>query len=286
MESSLWSCSAEENSHHIVRLNHNGVSYLHCGMWEHAAHSFRLALDQLGHFVSAANQSIPAILHSHSETTEKNLTLLFQIQELPCKDHCAKDPVSFADHNTLLLHASSFYFAPAEGTCAMASFLHDPRLMGDTQATRVLSGILLFNLGLSYHLRATSISGDNRWQKISDDGNPNATAAARNKHMDFIRAQQSYNLAACAVQGIPRLQDLSSMEKRVAMAIYNNNAHVSLQLWKIPESEELLSTLYWLLSSTVTDKDHDHHSKTPSNRHFYQNARFQVNQLATLSPAA
>ncbi|KAL7555421.1 hypothetical protein ACA910_013797 [Epithemia clementina (nom. ined.)] len=111
------------------------------------------------------------------------------------------------DHNTLLLHKGAFVFWDKKRDGG-AIYEHDPRMtQPDGPLTHMISGLLLFNLALSFHLRAMSGVGGgpggmrrNRaasapQQQFAGNAAPATTTA------DHLRAaQQIYQNALVAVQ--------------------------------------------------------------------------------------
>ena len=125
----------------IAAWNDHGITHLHAQKFENALSSFRTCLAQIA-------TSFP---ENPPVESRESLSVTCPAQPLtsPLLDVHVMDlgyDVS-VDHNTLILHASTFVFPPL---CPVR--MRDQRAAPHLAA--IASGVVLFNLGLTYHLWA------------------------------------------------------------------------------------------------------------------------------------
>ena len=274
----------------LVHLNNLGIVRIQYGMFDEAARVFRDALcivynaDSCGDSPQASkHQASPSELITglHVDETDDLLSTSYLSQDCDKKsDVVALSREFFSDHNTLIPHKSAFLFfnncnvpfvqdrdamdvCEEEGTCS-------PLLRKKT-----ISAILLFNLALSYHLRAIRLN-----------------SSASPEHAQHLRrAQALYGMAEqVLLQSSTECcskEDCCMTEPRVLLAIYNNKACISFHFWNISECESQLIALRYLLANGLQrDGDEQVVSEDDENvRHFFWNA-ISLAKLAMTAPAA
>ena len=147
----------------------------------------------------------------------------------------------------------------------------------DDVESRMISSALIFNLGLSYHLRALCY-GRERRQRQPDH--------RTTRDIDLSRAQKAYDLAALSLQSLCLSHLKSDDEGRIVMAIYNNKAHTNYHFFDVVSAQHSLRTLNQLLSQReAMNQTYNDEQWKLVDQHFYVNAG-HVTNLATFSPAA
>ena len=137
---------------------------------------------------------------------------------------------SMSDHNTLILHASAFLFSRIQAQ-------EEAMDRGSGQLATIVSGVLLFNLALANHL--LTLSNFTR-------GN------------DLLRVQKIYRVAEEVLHQVG-IGSMNSSQRRVLLAINNNNAHISFHFFHLEASANALSTMGALLNGYGIDEERDKH---------------------------
>lgn len=166
---------------------------------------------------------------------------------------------SMSDHNILVPHTSAITFSRVDNTTGdneEAEEGKEERRGDDVHRTKLISGIVLFNLGLAYHLWALGFK--------------------KQQERKLLLAQKFYSVAREAMEK-DDLTTMSPAERRVVLAIYNNHAHISFQLLHLDASLDFLSSLDHLMTLYEIDEKHD--------QHFLLNLIF-MRTFAMTSPAA
>ena len=223
--------------------NDEGISFLCSGMYEQAVVAFRSALSKLSSSFCDADHdgqvnNNEGCVSSSGGGADRSLELeIHEIEDGP------QGRTSTSDHNTLILHASAFRISRVSSP---SSPMMDStsREICRKRAT-IISGALLFNLGLAYHLMALSHSN-------TRGGVPTL----------LRRVQNMYCLAELAL--IKKERDiryccLNASQRRILLAINNNQAHVSYHFFHREASEHALSKMRDMLSRYGIDEDRDKH---------------------------
>ena len=194
-----------------------------------------------------------------------------------------KEKTKFADHNTLLLHAYPFLLSlenndSHEGFDDGYSMNKARTKTKNTASTpevlhceNIVLAVLLFHLGLSYHLNALH-------------------GSIRQKDVLMRNALDAYNIAEDVLQST-EIGLMTIEEQRVLLAIHNNMAHASFHFYDVVACSNHLVTLRYLLSFFgLTSQDETEGSLSINedqqrSKHFFMNA-IPLVQIFVLSPSA
>ena len=198
--------------------NNHGVSLLCSGMYDQAVVAFRSAFSKIS--------TCSFLNHDGVVTQGSASTILdFHVHEI---DGLGR--TSMSDHNTLILHASAFFFSSIHTQ-------EEVMVRGSGQLATIVSGVLLFNLALANHLLALS----------------NFT-----RGHDLLRVQKIYTIAEQVLYQVD-IGSMNASERRVLLAIHNNNAHISFHFFHLEACEKALSTMGDLLNGYGIDEERDKH---------------------------
>ncbi|KAL7569698.1 hypothetical protein ACA910_018567 [Epithemia clementina (nom. ined.)] len=310
----------------VVSLNNMGIYLLRHGMLDHAIGYFRHCLDKVANGLAASNKDHKNINLLETESTTgsdmnrispqikadsnqapsfdsstfstrfleiSNDTERLKSMESPwlLQDHQER----LVDHNTLLLHDRAFFFWDKR---VGAIYEHDPRMAQDGPLTNIISGLLLFNLALGFHLRAI----------VGLVGNPRGTNNLTTTSHHLRATQRIYQNALVAFQrgcgleasrpclattirptnsptvgeyaasrvnapsppsGAVEYYDCSMMRDQVVLAIYNNLAHLSFHFFEMDLVEHYLAGMRSILFRQHTNADGcpPYHHDGESTRH-------------------
>ena len=263
----------DQNSY--IHLNNSGMLHLRQRDYDNAIRYFRYALGKVVRGLTSDPmdvQSSPRIHDSALSVVKDRSNLGITIytpsaESLTSSDH---DSSSFSDHNTLILHTEAFGFASSDPR-ELDIYEGHPRMKNESHFTNLVSGILLFNLGLSFHMRAIALKS----------------------HSEHLRAQHIY----CSAKEVlfrrhHHLQDYTfdNGVRRLLLAVTNNMAHLSFHFYDIAGTKNHLSALRYLVFGGSQEEaqnqvSFDVHSDGVD-RHFVLNALLSLVNIAQSSPAA
>ena len=268
------------NRINFERINNTGIAFMRNGMFEQAISHFRFALGELANGLEAQSQENVGCFPSNNDLRSR-VTLQSSEDIRMALSHGLKNKdndACFPDHNTLVLHSSAFYCLgiARENSGTNPVPFDDPCLKCESCLTTVLSGILLFNMALCFHLRALVIvPGNDR----------------RSQQEDLAGARQIYWNAKRVFDRTPPsvYQQLSWNEQRVFVAIHNNMAHTCFHFFDVQETQRHLAMLRSLLSLHYRHRE-DRLVQDPGHKvderdgHFLWNA--MMCKIAESSPSA
>ena len=253
------------NRQDCVVLNRIGISHMRTGRLNHAISVFRLLLGGLADPGSATSRQTNSRPSLSDCDTGLNIR---QTEEIELNTSGLKQLQEGYDHNTIVLYTRPFCFSDSSASGAL--FEDDPLMIGESPLVDTISGIVLFNLGLSYHLRAMSPTFHR--------------PVATNRDINRRQAQLVYSHAK-QVLCRQDMEGLNSEQRRILLAVCNNRAHLSFHFFDISTTESELSDLRFLLCLENDGEGYQEASDEQNSIQFIFNA-MSHKILARTSPAA
>ena len=250
---------APSDQEDYVALNNTGISNMRRGNFDCAIQFFHLAITKVlnglqqetnksGQQQVTRNRLISPNLCDTLPASSGNCLNIHETDEIEfhivggtsIREGC----FSYADHNTVLLHSRLFRFSDNTSESCGAILEDDPRMKSETHFSNLITAILLFNIGLCYHLRS-----------LFPASHRNSTSAST-CDIERRKARQMYWNAErilCRLENT--LQDLHASQYRVLLAICNNLAHLSFHIFDMHETEVQLHKMQFLLSISISSRD-------------------------------
>ena len=253
------------NRQDYVVLNRIGISYMRTGRFNHAISVFRLLLGGLADQESATSR--PTNSRPSLSACDIGLNIR-QTEEIELNTNGSKKLQEGYDHNTIVLYTRPFCFSDSSASGAL--FEDDPRMIRESPLVTTIAGIVLFNLGLSYHLRAMSPTFHR--------------PVATNRDTNRRQAQLIYSNAK-QVLCRQDMEAINSAQRRILLAVCNNRAHLSFHFFDISSTKSELSDLRYLLCLENDGEGYQEANDEQNSVQFIFNA-MSHNVLAHTSPAA
>ncbi|KAL7576810.1 hypothetical protein ACA910_013827 [Epithemia clementina (nom. ined.)] len=235
----------------IVDLNNRGIRFLRRYKYEKAVAVFRSTLTSLA-------TSFP----EEEETSNCPISVPLEVH---AQDLFLEGFVPWSDHNTMILYTCAFSFSLSHERLDPQDMETSPEESSSTtiipEEAKLISGLVLFNLGLAYHLYTLS--------------QPTTTTQ---HERDLLRVRKIYSLARQVFERND-LGQLESAQRRVVLATYNNIAHVNVHLLDVEASLYFLGSLGDVMHLYSMGEDQD--------QQFLLNLLcYAGGKVATTSPAA
>ena len=248
--------TGQSNQENYVDQNNIGIWYLRRGMFDEAIQAFRRTISKIFNGLQQDTNMLLASSRNCLNISEKDELEINAISCMMTGEGC----FFYTDHNTIVLHTCSFHFS--DSTSASGTILEgDPRMMSDSPFMNTIMAIILFNLGLSYHLRSASPA-------FHQTAGESTTG-----DMERRKAQQMYWKAErllCRRQD--DLEDMKLPRQTILMAVCNNLAHLSFHSFDISETEIQLRKLRFLLSiryrNILQDSEEDRQEEATDDGHY------------------
>lgn len=258
------------NRQDYVVLNTIGISHMRTGNFDNAISVFRLAVDKLlGGLADQESNTSRTDGSTQPSTSALDIGLnIRQAVELELNVNDLDVCHGSYDHNTILLYTRPFCFSDSSVCGALSE--NDPRMTSESPLVNTMSAMLLFNLGLSYHLRAMSIE--------------TARTVTTNRDINRRQALLVYSNAK-EVLCRQEMQTLNPAQRRILLALCNNGAHLSFHFFDISTTENQIRDLRYLLSLENYNEGGQEHNDEQSYVQFLYNVLSHT-FLARTSPAA
>ena len=219
------SLSPNASSMELLRTINHGLDLL-CGHhFSESAATLRQAIKMIADAVQQQHDGRSAVPADYASIYFESVSIQDKLSDL----HGNKN--SFVDHNTLYLHQEVFVFRhqqhqeAIEGPVVAAPYC--PRVM-DLHA-RSLSGALMYNLAFAYHLQGL-------YERNSASG----------VHTNWEKAGRLYEVAMTSLQGTT-----AQSTPYVMLAVLNNQAHLSMQVWNFGSIHRNMEAMKFLLEQLL-----------------------------------
>lgn len=202
----------------LYEINANGLLFLSQGRYEQAARTFRSCLSDLHSLLIEENER-------HVEVHNMALMPRKPAYDVTPTNSLAESTVN--DRSCFFLYNKAFCIAPLQQQVD-----DDIKTIDE----HYFSAIFLYNLGLSFHLRAQTV--------------------ANTRSDDLKKALSMYNMALRFFQGMSEHEEEQSA--LLMLAIFNNMAHIHLEFYDMAAFETRISWVSEVLQERWGNEEQEH----------------------------
>ena len=222
------SLSPNASSMDLVRTINHGLDLLCGNHFSESAATLRQAIKMIADAVQQQHDGRSAVPADYASIYFVSVSIQDKLSDL----HGNKN--SFVDHNTLYLHQEVFVFhhqhQDAIESPLLAAAPYCPRAMD--LHVRSLSAALMYNLAFAYHLQ----------------GLYERKTAPADFHKNWEKAGRLYEVAMTSLQGTT-----AQSTPYVMLAVLNNQAHLSMQVWNFASVQGNMEAMKFLLEQLLAE---------------------------------